>query len=93
MGITEDEATVYDRQIRLWGLETQQRLQSSRVLVIGMRALASEICKDIVLAGVGSLTVWDGTPVREVDLAANFLLRESDLGTAVRYSHALLKLY
>ena len=32
--ITEDEAQLYDRQIRLWGLDAQKRLRAARVLVI-----------------------------------------------------------
>lgn len=34
---------VYDRQIRLWGLEAQSRMQNSRVLFVGMRALQAEV--------------------------------------------------
>lgn len=29
--ITEDEAALYDRQIRLWGLDAQKRLEISNV--------------------------------------------------------------
>lgn len=38
------ENEVYDRQIRLWGLEAQKRMQESRVLFIGLRALPAEVC-------------------------------------------------
>jgi len=41
----------YDRQIRLWGLAAQQRMSETRVLVFGLRGLATEICKNLVLAG------------------------------------------
>lgn len=34
---------VYDRQIRLWGTEAQSRMQNSRVLFVGMRALQAEV--------------------------------------------------
>lgn len=37
------EAEVYDRQIRLWGVEAQRRLAKSRVLIAGMDALACEV--------------------------------------------------
>ena len=30
--ITEDEAALYDRQIRLWGLDAQKRLEISNVI-------------------------------------------------------------
>lgn len=29
-GISEDEAAIYDRQIRLWGLETQNRSKKKK---------------------------------------------------------------
>ena len=41
----------YDRQIRLWGLAAQQRMSETRVLVFGFRGLATEISKNLVLAG------------------------------------------
>jgi len=34
---------VYDRQIRLWGLEAQKRMQAARVLFVGLRALQAEV--------------------------------------------------
>lgn len=83
-GLTEEEASIYDRQIRLWGLEAQHRLQSSRILVVGMRAVAAEVCKDLALAGVGALTIWDDAEVTEQDLGSNFLLRASDKGSPVQ---------
>ena len=38
------EAEVYDRQIRLWGVEAQRRMTSSRVLIAGMGGLNCEVC-------------------------------------------------
>lgn len=34
--ITSEEARLYDRQIRLWGVEAQKNLRSADVLVIGL---------------------------------------------------------
>lgn len=45
----------YDRQIRLWGKNAQNRMSKAKVLVFGMRGLSVEICKNIVLAGECSL--------------------------------------
>ena len=36
--LSEAEAEVYDRQIRVWGVETQQRLRQAHVLVVLARA-------------------------------------------------------
>ncbi|KAL7910023.1 hypothetical protein GGI35DRAFT_447673 [Trichoderma velutinum] len=74
--ITADEIALYDRQIRLWGMAAQAKIQSANILLITIRALANEIAKNLVLAGVGSLTVLDNAIVTEADLGAQFLLSE-----------------
>ncbi|KAL9468770.1 hypothetical protein ACSS6W_010464 [Trichoderma asperelloides] len=74
--ITADEIALYDRQIRLWGMAAQAKIQNANILLITIRALANEIAKNLVLAGVGSLTVLDSATVTEADLGAQFLLSE-----------------
>ncbi|KAK3600913.1 hypothetical protein CHS0354_013293 [Potamilus streckersoni] len=78
--ITEDEAALYDRQIRLWGLDAQRRLRASRVLLIGLRGLGAEVAKNIVLAGIKSLTLLDHTVVTEEDACSQFLVPRQDVG-------------
>ncbi|KAI9167484.1 DNA damage tolerance protein RHC31 [Paramyrothecium foliicola] len=78
--ISADEIALYDRQIRLWGMEAQARIQNANILLITIRALASEVAKNLVLAGIGSLTILDGAIATEADLGAQFLLSESDIG-------------
>eukprot|EP01135_Chromosphaera_perkinsii_P010332 Nk52_evm4s2118 gene=Nk52_evmTU4s2118 len=74
------DAALYDRQIRLWGLHAQKRLQSSRVLVCGITGLHIEVCKNIVLAGVKEVTLLDDKVVEDVDVCAQFFLRKEDVG-------------
>nr|WRH23631.1 ThiF family [Naematelia aurantialba] len=76
--ITEDEASLYDRQIRLWGLEAQNRMRSSTVLLLSLRSLAHETIKNLVLAGIGRLIIMDDGVVTETDLGGGFLFREED---------------
>ncbi|CAD6592051.1 MAG: hypothetical protein ASARMPREDX12_005590 [Alectoria sarmentosa] len=78
--ITADEIALYDRQIRLWGVKAQERLRTANVLLITMRALANEIAKNLVLAGIGSLTVQDSQVVGDDDLGAQFFISEQDIG-------------
>ncbi|KAI1300550.1 SUMO-activating enzyme subunit 1 [Mortierella claussenii] len=78
--ITEDEAALYDRQIRLWGLEAQHRMRNASILIAGIRALSNEVCKNIILAGVGSITLLEHETVTEEDLGAQFLVRQEDIG-------------
>ncbi|KAL8140136.1 hypothetical protein V2J09_006157 [Rumex salicifolius] len=72
--LTEQETALYDRQIRVWGADAQRRLSKSHVLVSGMKGTIAEFCKNIVLAGVGSLTLVDDKPVNEDASSANFLI-------------------
>ncbi|KAH7159925.1 hypothetical protein B0J13DRAFT_116634 [Dactylonectria estremocensis] len=74
--ISADEIALYDRQIRLWGMAAQAKIQGANILLITIRALANEIAKNLVLAGVGSLTLLDSSPVTEADLGAQFFLPE-----------------
>ena len=54
-----------------------------------MRALANEIAKNLVLAGIGSLTVLDSSMVVEDDLGAQFFISEEDIGKNVRNTEPL----
>lgn len=74
----KDEASLYDRQIRLWGLEAQNRMRSSTVCVLSLRSIAHEAIKNLVLAGIGRLIVMDDGVVTEEDLGAGFLFREEE---------------
>lgn len=49
-----------------------------------MRALANEIAKNLVLAGIGSLTIQDSQVVTEDDLGAQFFVSEDSIGKNVR---------
>ena len=63
---------------------TNHRLRTANVLLINMRALANEIAKNLVLAGIGSLTVLDSSTAVEDDLGAQFFISEEDIGKNVR---------
>ncbi|KAG5945822.1 hypothetical protein E4U59_005134 [Claviceps monticola] len=95
--VSADDVALYDRQIRLWGMAAQQKIQSSHILLITMRGLAHETAKNLVLAGVGSITLLDGAAVTEADLGCQFFLSEggeSVIGQnrAEAASHALRRL-
>ncbi|ONK73073.1 uncharacterized protein A4U43_C04F26870 [Asparagus officinalis] len=71
--LSAQETALYDRQIRVWGVDDQKRLSKTHVLANGLNGTA-EFCKNIVLAGVGSLTIMDDHIVTEDALSANFLI-------------------
>ncbi|KAJ5953480.1 hypothetical protein N7454_000376 [Penicillium verhagenii] len=74
--ISADEIALYDRQIRLWGMQAQEKIRSANILLITVKALANEVAKNLVLAGIGSLTIIDHEPVTEDDLEGQFFLEE-----------------
>mmetsp|Transcript_13181 Transcript_13181/g.15993 ORF Transcript_13181/g.15993 Transcript_13181/m.15993 type:complete len:372 (-) Transcript_13181:671-1786(-) len=77
--ISETEAALYDRQIRLWGVEAQKRMREAKVLICGLRGTTVELCKNLVLAGI-SVTIQESSVVKAEDLGTQFFLREEDIG-------------
>ena len=69
--LTDEQAAIYDRQIRIWGAGVQKRLMEAKVLVLGCTPLAAEVTKNVVLAGVGNLSLIDITP--SADMHMTFL--------------------
>ncbi|KAK3940368.1 hypothetical protein QBC46DRAFT_385604 [Diplogelasinospora grovesii] len=93
-GISADEIALYDRQIRLWGMKAQEKIRSAHILLVSMKALANEIAKNLVLAGIGSLTIVDHELVSPSDLGAQFFLSSEHVGMnrAVAASSAISRL-
>ncbi|KAH8295434.1 hypothetical protein KR018_011081 [Drosophila ironensis] len=81
MELTEAETELYDRQIRLWGLESQKRLRTAKILIVGLSGLGAEITKNIILSGVNSVKLLDDQPVTEADFCSQFLAARDSLGT------------
>lgn len=79
--ISEQEAQLYDRQIRLWGLDAQKRLRAAKICLIGMRGLGCEIAKNLVLAGINSLCMVDPATVTLEDATSQFLAPRDKVGT------------
>ena len=67
----------YDRQIRLWGLDSQIKMSEARILILGVNGLANEIAKNLVLAGVGHVCIQDAGVVDEASLATGGLFSVS----------------
>ncbi|KAL6767458.1 SAE1 [Auxenochlorella protothecoides x Auxenochlorella symbiontica] len=89
-GLTEKEAAVYDRQLRVWGVETQKRLSSAKVLIVGCTGLGAEVAKNIVLAGVGSVTLVDDTPCAQRDPGNFLVLADADCSRTVAQACAAM---
>ncbi|RHZ20668.1 hypothetical protein DYB37_001421 [Aphanomyces astaci] len=77
--LTAQEAAIYDRQMRLWGVEAQKRLQNSHILISGMTQLGSEVAKNLVLSGM-SVTLHDVNVVTRANVDTQFFLTEDQIG-------------
>lgn len=80
MELSADELALYDRQLRVWGAEGQNRIKNASILMIRLNGVGNEIVKNLVLCGVGAIEIWDDSVVCEDDLTAQFFLAEQDLG-------------
>ncbi|KAJ9293270.1 hypothetical protein DTO271G3_7993 [Paecilomyces variotii] len=74
------DESLYSRQLYVLGHEAMKRMGSSNVLVVGLKGLGVEIAKNIALAGVKSLTLFDPAPVAISDLSSQFFLHPDDVG-------------
>ncbi|XP_031200617.1 ubiquitin-like modifier-activating enzyme 7 isoform X3 [Mastomys coucha] len=82
---------LYSRQLYVLGLPAMERIQEAKVLLCGLQGLGAEVAKNLVLTGVGSLTLHDPHPTCWADLAAQFFLSEESLGRSrAEASHAQL---
>lgn len=79
-GNGEIDESLYSRQLYVLGHEAMKRMGSSNVLVVGLGGLGVEIAKNIALAGVKSLTLWDPKKTRIEHLSSQFFLHPEDVG-------------
>ncbi|XP_044505408.1 ubiquitin-activating enzyme E1 1 isoform X1 [Mangifera indica] len=77
---TDIDEDLHSRQLAVYGRETMRRLFASNILVSGMQGLGAEIAKNLILAGVKSVTLHDEGSVELWDLSSNFIFSENDVG-------------
>eukprot|EP01061_Rhynchopus_euleeides_P003327 TRINITY_DN12602_c0_g1_i1.p1 TRINITY_DN12602_c0_g1~~TRINITY_DN12602_c0_g1_i1.p1 ORF type:complete len:558 (+),score=244.01 TRINITY_DN12602_c0_g1_i1:139-1812(+) len=75
-----ENETRYDRGMRLWGAEGQKALEDSHICLLGASAVGTEALKNLVLPGVGRVTVVDGGVVSLRDLGRNFFVTQESVG-------------
>ncbi|ODV75887.1 E1 ubiquitin-activating protein UBA1 [Cyberlindnera jadinii NRRL Y-1542] len=76
----EIDESLYSRQLYVLGKEAMLKMQNSNVLIVGLRGLGIEIAKNVALAGVKSLSLYDPSPVELRDLSTQFFLTAEDVG-------------
>jgi molybdopterin/thiamine biosynthesis adenylyltransferase len=70
----------YERQLELLGDEAQRRLEVSRVAIVGLGGLGSNVALNLAALGVGSLILIDYDIVDINNLNRQLLYTESDVG-------------
>jgi len=71
---------LYSRQLYVVGHAAMARMANSSVLVVGLKGLGVEIAKNVVLAGVKSVSLYDPSPAKIEDLSTQFFLTPEDIG-------------
>ena len=69
----------YDRQTRLWG-EGQILICAAKLLCLNSDSCTSEILKNLILSGVGEVTIVDDAKITSEDLKNNFFVDANDVG-------------
>ncbi|XP_010522340.1 PREDICTED: NEDD8-activating enzyme E1 regulatory subunit AXR1-like [Tarenaya hassleriana] len=72
--------TKYDRQLRIWGELGQTALEEASICLLNCGPTGTEALKNLVLGGVGSITIVDGSKVEIGDLGNNFMVDEASVG-------------
>jgi adenylyltransferase/sulfurtransferase len=63
-----------------WGVETQKKLKSSKVLIVGAGGLGCPAALNLTLAGVGHIRICDSDTVETTNLNRQFLHLERSIG-------------
>uniref|UniRef100_A0A8C9SEE6 E1 ubiquitin-activating enzyme n=1 Tax=Scleropages formosus TaxID=113540 RepID=A0A8C9SEE6_SCLFO len=78
--VSDIDESLYSRQLYVLGHEAMHHMKKADVLIAGMRGLGVEIAKNVILAGVKSVTVQDEGIASWEDLSSQFYLEESSIG-------------
>lgn len=90
MKLTDAQAEMYDRQLRVWGVSTQLKIAKAKVLVVGASPNNLECAKNIVLAGVSKVVLCEGRTT-EKEERINFLVSLEDIANKLSVAEAAAK--
>ncbi|CAI9728990.1 ubiquitin-like modifier-activating enzyme 6 [Octopus vulgaris] len=88
---TEIDDSLYSRQRYVLGDTAMKRMAQASVLLYGVGGLGIEIAKNIVLAGIKSLTIHDDKVATVTDLGTQFFLHENDVNSGLNRAEACCK--
>jgi ubiquitin-activating enzyme E1 len=70
---------LYSRQLYALGKDSLVSMKNCRVLIIGTLTPFVEIMKNLILMGVGEITIADNRTIQESDLDVNYYVNSNDL--------------
>ena len=93
MKLTDAQAEMYDRQLRVWGVSTQLKIAKARVLILGAESpTLLECAKNIVLAGVSKVILCRGKAKEEEEKETlSFLVSVEDRAKKISVAEAAAK--
>lgn len=74
------DESLYSRQIYVLGVDAMRKMQNSDILISGLGGLGVEIAKNVILAGVKSVTLHDQDVCTVKDLSSQFYLSKACIG-------------
>ncbi|KAM0677497.1 E1 ubiquitin-activating protein [Binucleata daphniae] len=83
------DENLYSRQLYVLGTDAMQAFSSSSVLILNLTGLGQEVAKNIILAGISKVVLYDPLPVCIQDLGTGFYFTTNDIGK--RRDYAVLK--
>ena len=69
-----------DRNIRVFGLETQKKIFESKVLLINLSPMITEVGKNLLLSGCKLILFDDNSVITDYDVKNNFFINKKYLG-------------
>lgn len=73
------DESLYSRQLYAIGKDAMKSIIDSKILIINLDPLAVEICKNIVLSGIGNITIADNKNLSDADFG-NYYFNSTDIG-------------
>lgn len=78
----EDNNFRYNSQVKIFGKEYQEKLNKSKIFLVGAGAIGCEHLKNFSMMGIGNIIVTDMDNIEKSNLNRQFLFRSHDIGNA-----------
>lgn len=88
---TDIDDSLYSRQRYVLGDGAMHKLAKANVLIVGLGGVGIEVAKNVILAGVKSVTLLDNTICTVEDLGTQFFLRQEDIDAKISRARGCCK--